>query len=286
MRMYNIFTVNKDDLLFIFFPFVLAGAIIFGHYRLLFENNPEAHIAPASSQSLVQLIENKDLVPVTISTPIPQKIISIAQEIPTSDKQLTELMSQAESQGANTILLFVGLAIDLDGNVYMPKADASSEEMLIRWTKKTVSEAHKYGLHTYVALTIVEEPKIQNINTFMKQVSGYIDRWSSMAHEYHVSFFDPGLIVGHPTYRSLSQADQNLLGVFFERKTRETYTGRIGVQVCCGASSLLPGGYNHLLLITRSGNVEYSQEALDLLKKPGIEYIFLLDLEHQRMTSL
>lgn len=280
--------MKREDLILVIAPFLISGLIIFGHYQFLINQNPDAHSRPLITRNRVQQISSEDLRPISPDTPLPKNISGITSEIPTNNNQLQELFTKLKTQDNNTLALIIGITIDANGDLIIPKALESSEEMLIRWTKKTVSEAHQAGYHTYLSFTMVEEPAIKDYEKFIKQLGAYIERWTSFAQEYYVAFFDPGIIIGHPTFEALSKEQRNNLVSFGEQKTRETFTGRIGIGVCCKEVDIDPHGYNHILILSRSEtlNQKTKDKFISLAKRSGVERVFVLDIEDQSLLTL
>ena len=280
--------MNKDDLIFIILPFFISAVIIFGHYQFLQSQNPQAHSSPTISKTYVQSISAEDLSPISPLTPLPKKIIGIASEIPTNSTQLSNLLNSLKSNQANTLILILGITIDSDGDLIFPKALESSEEMLIRWTKKTASEAHKQDFHTYISLTIIGEPEIKDFNKYSLQLGNFIQRWSTIAQEYFVSFFDPGLIVGHPTYNSIDQEQFKELLVMIERQTRRSFTRSIGINLCCDEENVNPTGYNHILILSRGEGLsaETKTKIIQTANSYNLEHVFLLNVDASQLSTI
>lgn len=279
--------MKRNDIILILLPFVLSGVIIFGHFYYLNQQNPQAHSRPLITRNRVESIDAQGLVPIP-PPDFPKELVGVVQEIPTNRKQLSELLSLAESQGANTLLFTLGMTIDNSGDLIIPKAIESSEEMLVRWTKKSASQAHERGFHTYLIFLFIEEPTIEDIEKFQVQFEGYIKRWASMAEEYHIALFDPGIVLGHYTFNSLESDELTRLLTNVERTTRKYYTGRIGIGMCCKTTNIVPRGYNQILLISRSGQINdvIIQNAQVLSKKGKVEHIFQVNLQSQRLNTL
>lgn len=280
--------MKQQNFILITLPFVLSAILIFGHYRFLASQNPQAHSKPLITTVRIQSLNDSELAPIAPDAPFPQAVVGAMHQIPTSRSQLKSLLDLMISQKANTLLLRVGMIITPDGNLILPQGSESSEETLLRWAKKTISDAHKAGLHTYVALMFVEQPLITDTTRFSAQLKQLIERWASMAQEYHVTFFDPGITLGHLSYHSLPQENLQIFITEIERKTREIYSGRIGIGVCCRPSKIISRGYNQMLLIS---NVDKLPDAM--IKKAfldsvnyGVEHIFLLELDTQRLSTL
>lgn len=280
--------MKRQELFLIITPFFLSVVIIFGHYLFLVSQNPQAHSKPLITTKLVQSLKESELEPVPPQAPFPDSVVGVMHEIPTSRKQLQELLTLMRSQGANTLLLRVGMTLSPDGNIILPQAAETSEETILRWTKKTVSDAHKAELHTYVALMFVEEPLITDPGKFSNQLKQLIERWANMAQEYHVSFFQPGITLGHPSYLSLSHDKLAIFITEIEHATRELYTGRIGIGICCQPPSLATRGYNQLLLISNSGEPSTAivNKARQDARRYNVEHIFLLELDTQRLSTI
>ena len=280
--------MKREELFLIAFPFLLSAAIIFGHHRILTSQNPQAHSRPLIPTRAVQKLKDSELTPVPQAEPFPESVAGAMHEIPTSRKQLSELLALINSQKANTVLLRVGMTLSPNGNIILTQAAESSEETLLRWTKKAVSDAHTAGIHTYIALMFVEEPQISNPDSFAAQLGSVIKRWSSMAQEYHVSFFDPGIILGHPSYLTVPKERLQQLVIEIERKTREAYTGRIGIGLCCKPTQISARGYNQLLIISKLGSPSEAmlQKARQDALRDEIEHIYLLELDTQRLSSI
>jgi hypothetical protein len=280
--------MKREDILLISLPFLLSAIIVFGHYKFLVSQNPQAHSKPLITTKLIQSLSESELEPVSPQASFPNIVVGAMHEIPTSRSQLEQLLNLIESQKANTLLLRVGMKISSDGVLILPQAAESSEETLLSWTKKTVSEAHKVGLHSYVALMFIEEPLIADPSYFSTQLKQLIERWASLAQEYHVTFFDPGITLGHLSYHNLPQDNLQIFVTEIEHKTREIYTGRIGIGVCCRPSNISSRGYNQLLLISNSGNPSQTTVSKALLdaKRFGIEHIYLLELDTRRLSTI
>lgn len=280
--------LKREDLFLIVLPFFLTAVIISGHYRILISQNPQAHSRPLITTRVVQKLKDSELSPVPPAAPFPEPVAGAMHVIPTSRKQLSELLALTKSQKANTLLLRVGMKLSPDGNIILTEAAESSEETLLRWAKKAISDAHTAGIHTYIALMFVEEPQILNPDSFAAQIGSVIERWSSMAQEYHVSFFDPGIILGHPSYLTVPPQRLQQLVIEIERKTREAYSGRIGIGLCCKPTQISTRGYNQLLLISKSGSPSKAmlQKARQDARQDEIDHIFLLELDTQRLSSI
>jgi len=182
----------------------------------------------------------------------------------------------------------IGLKLDQQGNLVFAQALESSEEMLGRWCKKTASDLHSRGLHVYLSLMLIENPQIENWDKFKKDLFSLIEKWGSIAQEYHISFFDPGITLGQSSFQSLAQEDLQSLVIAAERKTREVYTGRIGIGICCQISEVSPRGYNQIVLLSSGGKVDplLADKAKQDAKANNVEKIFFLDLKGNRLSSI
>lgn len=280
--------MNKKDIFLIVTPFFLASLFIFGHYRFLATQNPQAHQRPIITTNRVQTLKDSELIPIPPQAPFPNQLVGVMHEVPTSKKQLTELIELITSQQANTLFIKVGLILTADGNIIIKQAAESSEDTILRWTKKTIRDAHQAGIHTYLSLVFIEEQPISDIVKFADQLSSLVERWAAMAQEYYVTFFDPGLTLGYPVFNKIPPEQLKTLIVKMERKTREIYTGRIGIGYCCGPQTTYARGYNQIVIITRSADQqnELTKQAEFDAKSYQVEHIYLLDLDTQRLTTI
>ena len=280
--------MKREDIFFIVVPIVLAGAVIFGHYHFLVSQNPQVHSRPLVTTSFVQSLHDSELTPAAPTTSLPRQVSGEMQDIPTSIGKLTELLNRIRAQGGNVLLLKIGMKLTPDGSIILSQGAESSQELLLRWTKKTVSEAHKQGLHTYVALMFIEQSQVADPGKFSSQLKELIARWGNMAQEYHVSYFLPGIVLGQFNYNSLPQENLQVFVTEIERAARETYTGLLGIGLCCSSSAIAPSGYNQLLIITDIGAPDpvLIMKARADAKRYGIEYIFILDQNSQRLSSI
>lgn len=279
--------MKRDDILLITIPFLLSAVIIFGHYFILSKQNPQVHSKPLITREYVEMIDTTNLK--AVSPPqLPKQIIGVVHELPANNKQLKELFNLATQEQVNALILTLGLTIDAENNLIIPKAIESSEEMLLRWTKKTISEAHQLGLHTYLVFLFIEEPVINDLDSFKNQYAALIKRWASLAEEYHISFFNPGITIGHGTFRSLVKKDMQQLLTLIEQTIRKFYTGRIGIGLCCQTIDVSPRGYNQILVISSQGTIseEIKKQVLNVAAQSSVEHVFFLDLDRQRLTTL
>lgn len=280
--------MNRDNLLLIGLPFLITALIIFGHYRFLAGQNPQAHSRPLITTARIESLKDSELQPASPASPFPKTVVGAMHEIPTSKKQLQELLTLLASQQANTLFLRVGMTVTEDGNIVLTQAAESSEETLLRWTKKTVSDAHRAGFHTYVAIMFVENPIIKDPARFSTQLKEVITRWANMAQEFQIAFFNPGVVLGQTSFMSLPQDRLQVFVTEIERHTRELYTGRLGIGYCCSTTPVVPRGYNQILIISTAGSAtdELSAKAGLDARNYNIEHIFLLELDTQRLTTL
>src|SRR4030042_2177542 len=195
--------MNKEDLILFGMPFILAASLIFGHYKLLVGTNPNAHSRPLITFSTIQSVDEKDLIPVSPATPLPQEIIGVVEEIPTNEKTLSEIVTSLKSQKTNTLIIRIGMKINSVGKLIITRSEEVEENLLIRWLKKTTSEVHANGFHTYLLLNLEEDPAIVNYETFQEDLEKIVSLLSDVSQQFYVSFFDPGLIVGSQSYTSL-----------------------------------------------------------------------------------
>lgn len=278
--------MRKGDLLLIGLPFLLSAAIIWAHYSFLSRANPQAHSRPLITTRLVQTLRPSEIKPLPPQAPFPSPLLGILADIPTSRKELQDLLDRVKSEGANTLVLRVGMTLTADGNLILAQAAETSEETILTWTKKTVADAHAQGLHTYLVLMFVEGPAISDPARFAGQLKSSIERWANSAQEYFVTFFQPGITLGHPTYESLPPDKLQIFVTEIERQTREFYTGRLGIGLCCQGSLVKARGYNQLLVITEGKSDELIKLAREQARRDGVEHIYLLDPATRRVSTI
>jgi hypothetical protein len=279
--------VKQEDFILVILPFLFSGIIIFGHFIYLSHQNPQAHSRPLITRNRIEHLKSSELIPIA-APQFPNQLVGAMHNLPTNKKNLRDLLALLKSQNVNTLLLTLGITLDDQGTIIIAKDLYTSEETLIRWAKKTVSDAHQNGFQSYLAFMFTEEQDIEDLDRFKAQFFSLIKKWSSFSEEYHIPMFNPGITIGHSTFDSLGDEGLMQLITQTEKTTRKYYTGRIGIGICCRPSELIPRGYNQILLTSSSADIsqEFKQQSLLASNKGNVEHVFLLDLESQRLSTL
>jgi len=280
--------VNRQDVLLIALPFILSAAIIFGHYHLLVTQNPQAHSKSLITATSYQSLKDSELGPIAPQAPFPKSIVGVVSDVPTTKQTLAQLLGDVKAKNANTLVIRIGIYLSPDQNLILTQAEETSEDYLLRWTKKTVSDAHQAGIYTYLMFTPKDDMRITDIGRFASQLQSMLERWGNVMQEYSVAFLDPGIIIGHPSIQQVSPEYQQLLVKTVEQKIRTMYTGRIGLGVCCSPPTISSQGYNQLVLITQSGDIpkNIQQKTLQDARRYNVEHIFELDLSTNLLTQI
>lgn len=251
---------SRQDLVFLLSPFLLTAVLVVVGYRILVSTTPEASIFVPEMEAPVEILTDGNIEPVTPSTALPDLVVGRIQPLPERQVELDTRLNQAKDGKDTMVYLSIPLTLRADGSVVLNNADRSSEENIIRWTKTTINAFHRQGYHVTLALTLNAETTVTDPATFVAAYGPFLTRFAAIASEYAVNYFGTGLTVGHPMYSSLTAEEANQILVTLGRQARKTYSGRLGVGLCCQTQvSPALGDYSFATLI---GTPEVPETAL------------------------
>jgi len=242
--------LSKNNLVIITIPFVLTGLLIIVGYQLLTAGTPEAKVTIPQQSSQIEILTEDITDIIQPTNPTPKQIIAKIQTVPDNRAQLAEAINTALNTSANTIYLSLPVNVGADSSLVLANVDASSEENISRWVKKTANTAHQNGLHVILALTLNASTVINSPDSFAQNYQSFVVKWAKLATEFGISFLNSGITVGHPVYSNLSALQFNQLLKASEHSLRQYYTGKIGVGICCNLNSqATPSGFNFVVII-------------------------------------
>lgn len=242
--------MKRQDLVFILSPFLLTSILIVLGYQILIGNTPEGRLTLPPESTNIEILQDGNVKVVTPTTELPLELSMAIHPIPNNTPQLDQLMTLSTQAGATGIYFTLPVTVNSDNTLELTDADKSSEENIIRWAKRSISLAHQNGLHVTLAVTLNATSTINDYQTFSQSLNTLIPKWASLATEYGVSFFSPGITLGHPLYSELTSVQVSQLLSSTQRSIRQEYNGRIGVGLCCQLeTNINPGGYNFITII-------------------------------------
>lgn len=281
--------MTKQDLLFIAFPFLLTAILILIGYQILVSTTPEASITlPETQQTLVEIIEDGNIERITPQAARPSVINGRIVSLPQNQELLDQAIDQTTAAGANTLYLSLAVTLNPDHTLQLTDQDNSSEENLIRWAKTTISAAHQNGLHVILAPTINASQTISDPVVFMQNFTEFLTTWSGLATEYGVTFFSPGVTLGHPLYSQLTDTQRATLLQQTERSIRAKYSGLLGINICC---TITPptniGSFAYATIIpTPEYNFTDMAPVIDrLTTSDSVQHVLLYDRNNSRVTG-
>ncbi|MFC1748557.1 hypothetical protein ACFL2V_07090 [Pseudomonadota bacterium] len=240
-----------ENITIISLPFILTSVLLVVGYNILISTTPEANIAPPADQSTTEILTKSDFPTNPPSKPYSNQITLVIATVPDNTPALNQITSLAVSAQADGIYLSLPIAVNPDNSLTLSQATSSSEENVMRWVKKTISTANQKQLHTTLALTLNAQTTITDSKTFSTNLNEFIIPWASLATEYSIRFFSPGITMGHPLYSNLTNQEFNQLLSTVQSTIRKKYSGQIGVGMCCSISpDFRPGGYTFITAIS------------------------------------
>lgn len=251
------------DVGFVILPFVLTGLFIVVGYQILIQNTPEARINPLPDQETVELLEENDVVTITPQNERPVDLAGPIVTLPQTEAELEVALDQAQQTQASVIFLSVPVRLEADNSFVLEKVELSNEENLKRWAKLTISAAHQRGLHVILAMSLNASMTVKDPATFAVSYSSFVSEWASLANEYAVSFFIPGVTVGHPLYSEIDTENIDKILGTIQRKVREVYFGKFGLGLCC--TDTVENNLTGVSLINLIPTPEYTFSDLNLV---------------------
>ena len=234
----------KQELTFILTPFLATFLFVILGYNILISQTPEARINPIKTESDTEVIEDGNIPVVSPTVGFPSEVSAKISTLPQNQDTLEKIVAEAKQNNQNTILLNIPIVAET-GQIFVDQlAQNSSPENVLRWGKRSLAYIHDSQLNAILALSISAKQPVANAKDFTHALSPHIQSWSSLASEYGVSFFHPGIIIAHPMFNQISDEDMTRVLVTVHRDTRKNYTGNIGFSLCCAEeSAVIPAGY-------------------------------------------
>lgn len=243
---------SKEDLGIVTFPFILTALLVVMGYQILIKQTPEARISIPKADTTVEIIRSGDSGPIPAPPESANGVQMVIANLPQNSSQLSTLIDRAKTNGANAVYLSLPITMSADHSLKVDFVDQSSQDNVDKWLRKTTIELHKAGLRTLVAFTINSSTTVSDFPTFYKNYMELMKSdWIKTIAAYNVSFFFPGITMGHPLYTELTPAQMRELVVRTNQTLRTNYQGEIGIGLCC--RSEIPTnylfGYNFALVI-------------------------------------
>ena len=242
--------MNKQDLIFILSPFILTGIFIVLGYNILVSQTPEASITiPETEETYAEILE-EDISPTKAQIPAIDSVKGYIQPVPQAQQLLDTAIATAKANDINTIYFTIPVKLTADMNLELSEKDSSSEENIIRWTKKSINTAHEAGYQTWLAMTINASQTVSDPVTFANNYNEFIATWAGLATEYNVHAFVPGITISHPLYGELTPEEMNTFLTTAERSIRRKFSGILAVNICC--TTEIPAntaGFNAITII-------------------------------------
>lgn len=281
--------INKTDITLLVSPFLLTAAFVFVGYSILIQNTPEARISPPAAQTQTEILEASDFQVITPSAPLIDSLSLMIVQVPDNQAALDNAIQLAANGQFQGLYLVLPISLNSDNSLILTQASSSSEENVTRWVKKTISTAHEHNLHVLLALTINAQTTVSDLPQFAANYNQFVPKWASLATEYGVAFFSPGITVGHPLYSNLSDQQLSQLLNLIQSTIRNKYSGRIGIGYCCATESRVqPGGYSFITAIPTPEFplAELSSQITKFTSLYKMTYTFEYDRNSSQVTSI
>lgn len=276
---------KKQDLIFIAFPFVLTFVFLYLGYQLLMNQNTEASIEMPQDQKNVEILSDGDIEVVRPQVGAPERIEGPIITLPQNKAQLANVLKTAIDTSATVIYFSVPYTLKDDGTLELTGVHNSSKENILRWAKKSVSDAHKNNLQVVLALTLNATTTISDPVAFSQKYSEEIETWAVLASEYSVGYFSTGITSGHPVYSKLTPTQMAQLSRTVFLAVREKFTGIVGLGLCCSAEPVRPPSGFGFAVVIPTPEVTYIETTPDELSEElGVSQVFFYDRVRSRVV--
>lgn len=279
----------RSNIIIITTPFLLTGLLVFFGYRLLTSQTPEARISIPQQSSQIEILTQDESERIMPTTPTPEKITALIQTVPNNRAQLAQTINTALDTKANTIYLSLPITLNPDHTLILTNVEASSEENISRWIKKTVNTAHQNGLHVILALTLNASEIISDPTAFTANYTQFSLKWAKLATEYGVNFFSGGITIGHPIYSKMTPIEVSQLLHSTQKNIRSSFSGQLGVGLCCqDKTTVVPQGYNFITIIPTDNVVVDTLQPIanQLAAKYKMTHTFIYQRDSQQVVQL